>query len=79
MLFLKSLHLLFLLARKKHADAPGVRRTACGGGPQAAQLAECYWMALARDVPFADYASAEVTVAAAGEIYDSVASGKCYT
>eukprot|EP00903_Cladosiphon_okamuranus_P011260 g10618.t1 len=31
----------------------------------AAQLAECYWMALARDIPFTDYASAEVTVAAA--------------
>lgn len=36
-------------------------------GAQAAQLAECYWMALARDVPFTDYAAAEVTVAAAGE------------
>eukprot|EP00752_Nemacystus_decipiens_P010080 g8982.t1 len=31
----------------------------------AAQLAECYWMALARDVPFADYDTANVTVAAA--------------
>lgn len=35
----------------------------CG---QAAQMAECYWMALTRDVPFNQYGSDEVTVTAAG-------------
>ena len=34
--------------------------------PQAAQMAELYWMALTRDVPFSKYGKDEATVAAAG-------------
>lgn len=34
---------------------------------QAAQLAELYWMALTRDVPFSKYGEDEATVAAAGK------------
>ena len=34
--------------------------------PQAAQMAELYWMALTRDVPFSKYGQDEATVAAAG-------------
>ena len=34
--------------------------------PQAAQMAELYWMALTRDVPFSKYGEDEATVAAAG-------------
>lgn len=34
--------------------------------PQAAQLAEVYWMSLIRDVPFSNYGEDETTVAAAG-------------
>jgi len=34
--------------------------------PQAAQLAEVYWMALTRDVPFSKYGEDDATVAAAG-------------
>lgn len=33
---------------------------------QAAQLAEVYWMALTRDVPFSRYGEDEDTIAAAG-------------
>ena len=33
---------------------------------QAAQLAEDYWMALARDVPFYQYGTNEITTTAAG-------------
>ena len=33
---------------------------------QAAQLAEDYWMALARDVPFSQYGTNEITTTAAG-------------
>jgi len=34
--------------------------------PKAAQLAEVYWMALTRDVPFSKYGVNEETIAAAG-------------
>lgn len=34
--------------------------------PQAAQLAEVYWMSLVRDVPFSQYGEDNTTVAAAG-------------
>lgn len=37
-----------------------------GNNMQASQLAEVYWMSLVRDVPFSQYGSNEVTVAAAG-------------
>ncbi|CAN0450676.1 unnamed protein product, partial [Laminaria digitata] len=33
----------------------------------AAQMAEVYWMALTRDVPFSTYGEDEATVAAAGD------------
>ena len=36
--------------------------------PQASQLAEVYWMALARDVPFSQYGVDDITVTAAGNI-----------
>ena len=38
------------------------------GPPQASQLAEVYWMALARDVPFSQYGVDDITVTAAGNI-----------
>lgn len=34
---------------------------------QAAQLAEVYWMALTRDVPFSKYGDHDATITAAGE------------
>ena len=37
--------------------------------PQAAQMAELYWMALTRDVPFSQYGEDEATVAAAGNTH----------
>ena len=36
--------------------------------PQASQLAEVYWMALARDVPFSQYGVDDITVTAADNI-----------
>lgn len=41
---------------------------------QAAQLAEVYWMALTRDVPFSKYGEHEDTIAAAGEALNPVKS-----
>ena len=42
-------------------------RLAINGGIQAAQQIEVYWMALIRDVPFSEFATNELTKAAAGE------------
>lgn len=36
---------------------------------QAGHLAECYWMSLARDVPFSEYGENELTIAAAGILF----------
>ena len=37
--------------------------------PQAAQMAELYWMALTRDVPFSQYGVDDATVEAAGNTH----------
>lgn len=42
------------------------KSTRYGKNLQAAQLAEVYWMALLRDVPFSQYGVNEDTIAAAG-------------
>lgn len=37
-------------------------------GIQAAQMAEVYWMALTRDIPFGEFATNSLVRAAAGEL-----------
>lgn len=36
---------------------------------QAAQMAEVYWMALTRDIPFSEFATSSLVRAAAGELH----------
>ena len=61
-----------IISLKSHpyiGNARGVSFNLCALGVwrgQAAELAEVYWMALARDVPFTQYGTDEITTTAAG-------------